>query len=409
MSHIDFKIDKLINNLKSKENNFIIYNKYLERNSKRSLWIYKNILLTKLDLLKKIFINDNFNNSNKLNKIKEMSSLINTKINQSNLNIETKIEIKDIIKGINNFYFFSSKEKFFFDLFQNNNFRDKIGKYGKYLIDLLSEIISNSNLNDKSYQFVKSNLLNSKKSNDYILLKLKTDGFFKLDEKIDNFVIEKILDIFKEENYINDENYGKQISRKFLKENVLYDSEEIWKIWLDEGLLNIAQKFFNTSPILDYIVGLESLPYEEKLVDRRHEDIKYHYDASRIKTLKIVIYLSDVENLKQGPYSHVSGSYNSNPYSISFDNGFDDEQILRKFGKERIKNLYGKKGSIFLVDPSFIHRGTSVIEGNRKVIQLTYCNSLFGDKIYKKYKLNDKILDIFYQENNNNYLKQKFT
>ena len=193
MSPIDSKIDKLIYNLKNKENHFTVYNKYLERNSKKSFWIYKNILLTKLDLTKKNFINDHFYSSRKLNKIKKMSSLINAKINQSSLNNETKIEIKDIIKAINNFYFFSSKEKFFFDLIQNNNFRDKIGKYGKCLIDLLSEIISNSNLNDKSYQFVKSNLLNSKESNDYILLKLKTDGFFKLDEKIDNFVIEKIL------------------------------------------------------------------------------------------------------------------------------------------------------------------------------------------------------------------------
>lgn len=55
---------------------------------------------------------------------------------------------------------------------------------------------------------------------------------------------------------------------------------------------------------------------------------------------------------------------------MPFDESFNYDDACKYFNKENIINLYGERGTIYLVNPSFIHRGTRFQRGERKILQL---------------------------------------
>lgn len=394
------KFLEILNNF-NKINNLKEYNFNLERNKSSSniTWNIKRFLenirqktqfhFNKKKYDKKIIIRL----TNAKNFIKDNIKIINSS--------EDRNSIINQIQSLINFYKYSNDQFFFKDLKSSNSFRDMVGKHGLNFITLLNNIITYAT----ETQIIKldgHDIYNGKENQDEIIQSLNTQGYYKLNSRLDNTYLDKLETIF---TYDFD---TFQKSRIFITEQELLQNNDILNLWTDKFFLNLAAKFLNNYPILDYLVAYKSFPPKDG-IDERKEDIKFHFDADRIKMLKLIIYFSDVKNELDGPYTHISQSLDQmKPYNMPFDESFNYDDACKYFNKENIINLYGERGTMYLVNPSFIHRGTRLQRGERKILQLQWCNSLFGYFISKK-KLNKNFVkNLINNYPENKYLLEKY-
>ncbi len=106
----------------------------------------------------------------------------------------------------------------------------------------------------------------------------------------------------------------------------------------------------------------------------------FHFDKDRIAWLKCFIYLDDV-SADNGPHCYVPGSNKNRSGALLHDGRFSDEEIEQYYGHDSIKTITGEAGSIIFGDTHCIHKGNVVNTGKRRLLQLEYCNSLFGAKV----------------------------
>lgn len=167
-----------------------------------------------------------------------------------------------------------------------------VGKHGLNFITLLNNIITYAT----ETQIIKldgHDIYNGKENQDEIIQSLNTQGYYKLNSRLDNTYLDKLETIF---TYDFD---TFQKSRIFITEQELLQNNDILNLWTDKFFLNLSAKFLNNYPILDYLVAHKSFPPKDG-IDERKEDIKFHFDADGIKMLKLIIYFSDVKNELDG-------------------------------------------------------------------------------------------------------------
>jgi hypothetical protein len=73
----------------------------------------------------------------------------------------------------------------------------------------------------------------------------------------------------------------------------------------------------------------------------------------------------------------VRGSHRGLPLEFRRDRRYTDDEVDAAFG-DRIVDLTGARGTVFLADTRGLHRGRSLIAGDRLVFQLEYATSLYG-------------------------------
>lgn len=166
-------------------------------------------------------------------------------------------------------------------------------------------------------------------------------------------------DCSKDERIFHCEKYSEYIKKKF-SNNELFDS--ITQIY--------THKNFNKKTLIN---KLEYNPNEI-----RNSGAGYHRDNHDCQ-FKTILYLSDV-NEKNGCFTFITNSSKKHigypkPRTENYNTRYYDEiieELLEKNEKCKKYEICGKKGTIILVDTTYIHRGKIIEEGIRKAITQYY-------------------------------------
>ena len=220
---------------------------------------------------------------------------------------------------------------------------------------------------------------NIKPRKEIILLLLKEYGICILENYFDNEIIENLEkeyeNIFnnhndkifnldtencsKDERIFHCEKYSEYIKNNF-SNNELFDN--IVQIY--------TQQNFNKKTLIN---KLEYNPNEI-----RNSGAGYHRDSHHCQ-FKTIMYLTDV-NEKNGCFTFITNSSKKHigypkPRTENYNTRYYDEtieELLEKNQKCKKFEICGKKGTIILVDTTYIHRGKIIEEGIRKAITQYY-------------------------------------
>jgi hypothetical protein len=162
----------------------------------------------------------------------------------------------------------------------------------------------------------------------------------------------------------------------------LLANENIQKLIFDESLISFAQRYLQSSPILDAVVMWWHTPFGSG--PDKEAAQWFHFDMERLKWVKFFFYITDVDE-KSGPHTFVSKSHK--PLGIPLKlrkKGYvrlSDEEVLSHYSKDQIIEFTGKKGTLIVEDTQGLHKGKHCELGDRLVFNLEYTTSMFGAPI----------------------------
>lgn len=228
-------------------------------------------------------------------------------------------------------------------------------------------------------------------------------GYYIWPEIMSHEIVERLSDELKDKKYKN-RMTGKEITGKQATElrdklkgtwwvendHDLPAKEALQNVALDPAILAVAQNFLGTVPIHVQTNSWWTFPppasanTQDRLARLENKNAqRFHQDQEFITFIKVFIYLTDVDE-NSGPHVYVEGSANDYedklPTKISSTRRTDND-IYKAFGKDRVKSITGRKGQITFVNTRGFHRGSSVKEGNRLLLQLEYASSLYFNPV----------------------------
>lgn len=224
---------------------------------------------------------------------------------------------------------------------------------------------------------------------------LRRDGFVLVEDAISQHTVTKLLDISLttlgsyrgmdsgkglEENVYFDRQNPKTI-RFDVDSNRLFQNEVVQELASDPKVLNIAQDYLGTLPVLDFV----AMWWHTKSDSPDKEAAQYfHFDMERLRWIKFFFYITDVDK-DSGPHVFVPKSHRDFGLPIRLRalgyTRLEDQQVEILYPKNSWKEFIGPKGSMIVEDTRGLHKGKHVTSGDRLVFQLQYTSSLFGKKI----------------------------
>ena len=187
----------------------------------------------------------------------------------------------------------------------------------------------------------------------------------------------------------------KAISFHF-SEQSLFDNPDIQELATDPTFLSVARSFLGCPPVLDLMAMWWSTAYS-KVASTEIAQL-YHFDLDRLKFLKFFIYLTDV-TVDNGPHVYVTKSHrrDKRPKELWRDGRIPDADVEAVYPKDDIIKVCAPRGSVFVGDTTAFHKGTTLESGDRLVLEIEYCTSLFGSPfvpIHIKKDANPRLLEL---------------
>ena len=209
---------------------------------------------------------------------------------------------------------------------------------------------------------------------------LATDGFC-LDLTLSKEALDKIINYInnKEFNFNRDENNKIKFADRYSFKDLYIlnlmnphlDDNNIKEILLNKNVVEVIKNYLGVNPILEWSQIYWSIPYKDKNgnhISPPNNEFGYHYDIDGFKFLKIFFYLTDV-NENDGPHVFIKNTGKKNLFK-ALNRRLDENIINKKFYNQQ-KVIVGKKGSGFIEDTSFYHKGTAPIN-ERGVLTCLY-------------------------------------
>ena len=202
---------------------------------------------------------------------------------------------------------------------------------------------------------------------------------------------DKNLDV-DEYSYDINNNFKPEAIRLDIVKNELLSSREVTKFALKDNWLNYIKEIYKFEPKLIDITAWYTFPSNNPKEELSEENTSYdaqiwHRDVDRLTDIKILTYLSDVDDFKDGPFEIINETHSFSLTKLKYlnKNNFRvlDKNLPSKIKSKKISFL-GKKGTNFIVNTRCLHRGTKVKNNFRLVLELYFSNSFFG----KHYKFN---------------------
>jgi hypothetical protein len=163
--------------------------------------------------------------------------------------------------------------------------------------------------------------------------------------------------------------------RHDFSEAALLANDAVRRVVFDGTLAAIAGAYFRSLPIYDYSAMWWTTRFGKRDLSAAAQ--QYHFDMDRFHFLKFFVYLTDVTP-DTGPHVYVAGSHKSKPPMLCRPSRFGDAEVESAFPEHAVRRICGRRGSIFAVDTSGIHKGMPVVEGHRLVFQVEFTISKFG-------------------------------
>ena len=254
-------------------------------------------------------------------------------------------------------------------------------KYQRFISNMMGDTFGLYNLKN-----IKSNFSEEWVNKKEIVDHLNLHGYYLVNKKLElekcknmkNAILDKEFKPFDSKKLIK----GKNIIDKQLiidnastfwicDQNNIYSIPEVKELASDPFLLDIAQSYLGCKPILCQT----NLWYSCKghSVERTQS---FHQDYDDINFLKVFIYLSNVTK-ETGPHRYISGSINNiiEPSGYKPSTRLSNDYAKRVY-KDNIKTFTGEIGTIIIENTNGFHAGTSVLNGNRLLLQLLYSSTV---------------------------------
>jgi hypothetical protein len=164
-------------------------------------------------------------------------------------------------------------------------------------------------------------------------------------------------------------------------EATLIDQPDVQALMADASLLAVAQAYLGCLPVLSSVVMLWSTP--ARLADNAREELAqmYHFDMDRLKWLKFFFYLTEVTS-ERGPHCFIAKSHRTGgQLPALLARGYvryPDQELEPYFPAADRIELTGPPGTLFAVDTRGYHKGVTPRTGDRLLLQLEFCDTLFG-------------------------------
>jgi hypothetical protein len=225
------------------------------------------------------------------------------------------------------------------------------------------------------------------------LNQLNTDGYAILDTKFDSEIVRELSTYFASapctltsDQEVNMEpedrvvvDFENPLAVKYSVEtNTVLMNATVRKMLLDRGLLQIAQEYLGSTPIVDIVTAWYSFPS----ANPSHEAAQlFHFDLDRVRWLKAFFLLTD-QTIETGAHVYIPGTQRDG--GISSDllaKGYarlEDPEVEAFYPKETWKSMVAPAGSILLEDTRGLHKGISLKRDHRLMLQFEYAQTLFG-------------------------------
>jgi hypothetical protein len=161
----------------------------------------------------------------------------------------------------------------------------------------------------------------------------------------------------------------------------LIEQPDVQRLMADPSLLAVAQAYLGCLPVLSSVFMLWSTP--ACLADNAREELAqmYHFDMDHLKWLKFFFYLTEVTP-ERGPHCFIAKSHRTGhqlPALLARGYVRYPDQELEPYypAADRIE-LTGPPGTLFAVDTRGYHKGITPRTGDRLMLQLEFCDTLFG-------------------------------
>jgi len=164
-------------------------------------------------------------------------------------------------------------------------------------------------------------------------------------------------------------------------EGTVIQEPDIQALMSDPSLLAVAQAYLGCLPVLSSVHMLWSTPAH--LAENAREELAqmYHFDMDRLKWLKFFFYLTEVTS-ERGPHCFIAKSHRTGrQLPALLARGYvryPDQELEPYFPAADRIELTGPAGTLFAVDTRGYHKGITPRTGDRLMVQLEFCDTLFG-------------------------------
>mgnify|MGYP001211218973 CR=1 FL=1 len=307
-------------------------------------------------------INNINEHNNSLNKIKQLCKKLGFTTKKILKKVPVVFQLLKIIQDKRYFYHFTQgfltnkNSRFFFKNLESKFFYRKIDKSINLFIDVNNEI---DNL--KKNGFVENPLVVSNKQINEIVHFLKSKPMHDPEQELAGYFFYK--------------DKPKNIKRGFYRCEDVVHAPNILDIANDPKILSIAYNYFGSVPQIDYIGSWWSFPSNTIALTQ-----SFHRDIDKLNSLKLFVYLSDVD-YQSGPHVYIRSSHNSS-FKTSKGKQYSDNDLKKQFNNKDIISLEGKAGYTFIADTFGFHKGLPPSDKNRLVLQVIYTlkRTPFGPK-----------------------------
>lgn len=137
------------------------------------------------------------------------------------------------------------------------------------------------------------------------------------------------------------------------------------EVSLHEPLLQIIAKYLGQAPFLQYTLLTNSVPSTEPLKSSQ----LWHHDHDSNNMLKFFIYLSDVNDDDDGPFTLLPRSESEKIENSFFTRHLTDQEVAQYCDMTKIMKMTGKKWSTFICDTSrCYHMGSRLAMGHQRIL-----------------------------------------
>jgi hypothetical protein len=147
----------------------------------------------------------------------------------------------------------------------------------------------------------------------------------------------------------------------------------------DGFFLDVASHYFRRVPVWADVSMWWNTPRPGQASEYLAQ--KFHWDNDGLEWVKCFVYLTDVDG-DAGPHSYVRGSHRPNSVGRSLIRRgtvrLEDEEVLDAFGADRVIEIIGKAGTMFIADTRGLHKAVPPRRRERLVLQFLINNSLLG-------------------------------
>jgi hypothetical protein len=177
-------------------------------------------------------------------------------------------------------------------------------------------------------------------------------------------------------------NPGQPVSKTYrILEPDVVKSSAMQRLMADRSILAVAETYLKTHPILSGAHLWYSPAYGNAPGSDAAQEFHFDFDPPPIWLL-FFVYLTDV-GPDNGPHVFVRGTHTPGHPEMAdlLARGYariPDEDIVGRFGADRIVELYGKRGTILAVDTRGFHKGKMPVIGHRLMGQLSFSCPAFS-------------------------------